>query len=157
VVCVGTLLCYSLSVARVANQKMNNMLKPITAAFLALALLTLAQDTKPEVAQAVRGAVKLQDQMRDPDSFVVEKVFTMTNKATVVITCFEYRARNGFGGMDRDAALYTEYQGKPHVDTRGLYTESGRCPVTKRYPFVDITKEFKAAREAASGAVRPTK
>jgi hypothetical protein len=111
---------------------------------LLLTLLAEAQSVKPEVAQAVRGSVLLRDQMRDPDSFVIEKVFTMTNKKGVEITCFEYRSRNGFGGMNRDTALYTEYKGKPHIDMSGL---GGSCAVTKNHPYVDITKEFHEAEK----------
>jgi hypothetical protein len=110
-----------------------------------VSLLTLlAQSTKPEVAQAVRGSVLLRDQMRDPDSFVIEKVFTMTNKKGVDITCFEYRSRNGYGGMNRERVLYTEYKGKPHVDMSGL---GGSCAVTKDHPYVEITKEFHEAEK----------
>lgn len=103
-----------------------------------------AQSVKPEVAQAVRGSVLLRDQMRDPDRFVIEKVFTMANKKGVDITCFEYRSRNGYGGMNRESALYTEYKGKPHVDTSGL---GGSCAVTKDHPYVEITKEFHEAEK----------
>lgn len=112
---------------------------------LLFTLIAGAQSIKPEVAQAVRGSAALRDQMRDPDSFVIEKVFTMTNKKGVDITCFEYRSKNGFGGMNRETALYTEYKGKPHVDMSGL----GRsCAVTKDHPYVDITKEFHEAEKA---------
>ena len=112
---------------------------------LLLTLLVEAQSVRPEVAQAVRGSLVLRDQMRDPDSFVIEKVFTMTNKKGVAITCFEYRSRNGYGGMNRESALYTEYKGKPHVDTSGI---GGSCAVTKDHPYVEITKEFHEAEKA---------
>jgi hypothetical protein len=93
-----------------------------------LTLLAEAQSIQPEVAQAVRGSVLLRNQMRNPDSFVIERVFTLKNKKGAEITCFEYRSRNGFGGMDRVTALYT---GKPHVDMGGL---GGSCVVTKNHP-----------------------
>jgi hypothetical protein len=113
---------------------------------IVILLVTLleAQSVKPEVMQAVRGSVLLRDQMRDPDSFVIEKVFTMTNQKGVDITCFEYRSRNGFGGMNRESALYTEYKGKPHVDMTG---RGGSCAVTKNHPYVEITKEFQEAEK----------
>ena len=41
---------------------------------------------------------RLQDKLRDPDSLIVEKILT-TRDAKIV--CVWYRARNGFGGMDR--------------------------------------------------------
>jgi hypothetical protein len=111
---------------------------------LLLSLVAYAQSAKPEVAQAVRGSVLLRDQMRDPDSFVIEKVFTMTNKKGVDITCFEYRSKNGYGGMSRESALYTEYKGKPRIDTSGI---DGSCAVTKDHPYVEITKEFHDAEK----------
>jgi hypothetical protein len=119
--------------------KMKNSIAIVT---LLLTLLAEAQSVNPEVAQAVRGSVLLRDQMRDPDSFVIEKVFTLKNKKGVEITCFEYRSKNGFGGMNRDTALYMEYKGKPHVDMSGL---GGSWAVTKNHPYVDITKEFREA------------
>ena len=99
---------------------------------------------KPEVDQAVRGATMLKNRMRDPDSFTIERVFSLTDKHGDFVTCLEYHARNGFGGMDRNAAHYTEHKGKPHVDMNGS-TGYGWCAVTKYYPYVDITKEFNDA------------
>ena len=126
-------------------------MKLVTSLLLsALALQSASTPTKPEIAQAVRGAAALQDAMRDPDSFLIEKVFTLTNKKGVEITCFEYRSRNGFGGMNRDMALYTEYKGKPHVDLSGLYGHS--CTATKSNPYVDITNEFRDAEKAEKQA-----
>lgn len=115
----------------------------------ALALQSASAPPNLKVAQAVRGAVALQDAMRDPDSFVIERVFTFTNKAGVEFTCFEYRSRNGFGGMNRETALYSEYKGKPHLDMSGF---SGTCAVTKQHPYVDITKEFREAEKAENKA-----
>ncbi len=119
-------------------------MKSSIAGIVLLTLLADAQSVRPEVAQAVRGSAVLHDQMRDPDSFVIEKVFTMTNQKGVDITCFEYRSRNGFGGMNRESALYTEYKGKPHVDMSGL---GGSCAVTKNHSYVEITKEFREAEK----------
>lgn len=46
--------------------------------------------------RAVRGAKALRDSMRDPDSFKLSEALIMPD-GTI---CYEYRARNGFGGMN---------------------------------------------------------
>lgn len=46
----------------------------------------------------------LKSSMRDPDSFVVEKML-INDVATVA--CVAYRSKNGFGGMNRDSAVIT--------------------------------------------------
>lgn len=45
----------------------------------------------------------LKEQMRDPDSFKVESI-RVNEEATVA--CIEYRAKNGFGGINREFAVY---------------------------------------------------
>jgi hypothetical protein len=50
--------------------------------------------------QAAKGALALQAGMRDPDSFQLVTVADMQNGAL----CYEYRERNGFGGMDAGRA-----------------------------------------------------
>lgn len=117
----------------------------------ALAFQSTSTPTEPEVAQALRGAVALQDTMRDPDSLVIEKVFILTNKKGVQITCYEYRARNRFGGMNRDAAAYTEYKGKAKVDINYGALRGPKC-VNKEHPYADITAEFKEAEKAEKQA-----
>ena len=124
-------------------------MKVITLLLLsALALQSASTPTKPEVAQALRGAVALQDTMRDPDSFVIEKVFILTNKKGYQSTCYEYRSRNGFGGMNRDAATYTEYKGKAKVSPNSLWGPKCTDIEKGRLPFVDITSEFQEAGKA---------
>jgi len=56
----------------------------------------------------VAGAKTLKRNMRDPDSFKLESVIKMTSGAI----CYEYRAKNGFGGYNREAAVY-----QPKSDT----------------------------------------
>ncbi|GJH22774.1 hypothetical protein CBA19CS22_39550 [Caballeronia novacaledonica] len=51
-----------------------------------------------------RGADAIRDGMRDPDSFKLEAA--AKNKKTGMI-CYQFRARNGFGGMNRDASMYS--------------------------------------------------
>lgn len=50
---------------------------------------------------AAVAAKALHDAMRNPDSFVLEKALVMDSGAV----CIEYRAQNGFGGMNRASAV----------------------------------------------------
>lgn len=47
-------------------------------------------------------ALTLKQNMRNPDSFVLESALLMSGKGSV---CYTYRAQNGFGGMDRGRAV----------------------------------------------------
>lgn len=48
-------------------------------------------------------AASIKKTMRDPDSLVWESI-RANDDASVI--CVEYRARNGFGGMNREFAVY---------------------------------------------------
>ncbi|WP_254616486.1 hypothetical protein [Burkholderia metallica] len=48
--------------------------------------------------------------LRDPDSFKLQSVFIPDNDK-VVVSCVEYFARNGFGGMNREYAVGTSTHG----------------------------------------------
>lgn len=48
-------------------------------------------------------AASLKKSLRDPESLVLESV-RANDDATII--CIEYRARNGFGGMNRELAIY---------------------------------------------------
>lgn len=50
-----------------------------------------------DVTRAIRKS------MRDPDSTVFE---TVGVSADATVACVQYRSRNGFGGMNREAAIY---------------------------------------------------
>jgi hypothetical protein len=96
--------------------------------------LALAQKPLSDDTVVAAGYVRqLRNQMRDPDSFVLEKVFThiippltkeqtkrMGKKEAAKWTatrvgstqfCFEYRGRNGFGGMNREVASTADIEG----------------------------------------------
>jgi hypothetical protein len=49
------------------------------------------------IARAQAGAVMLKRAMRDPDSFKLAQALVINGTGAV---CYEYRARNGFGGMN---------------------------------------------------------
>jgi hypothetical protein len=77
---------------------------------LALGATNSVAQTDDVVNQAVEGVNRLQEAMRDPDSFALDRV-TMTppNKKGKSNVCFVYRARNGFGGMNRGEAAYGQH------------------------------------------------
>ena len=52
---------------------------------------------------AARGAEALKESMRNPDSFKLSSAFFMPNNAV----CYQYRAQNGFGGMNVEEAVLT--------------------------------------------------
>jgi hypothetical protein len=65
----------------------------------------MASDRKindDRLRMAVVGALRLKEGMRDPDSFVLEDVVA---SADGTHACYDYRARNGFGGMNREHAF----------------------------------------------------
>lgn len=69
-----------------------------------------AEKTKKEAEDkqfyAAAGLSKtIKDAARDPDSLVIEKV--RINDDTTVV-CAQYRARNGFGGMNREVVVITQ-------------------------------------------------
>lgn len=53
----------------------------------------------------VMAATVVKNSMRDPDSLVWENILA-NDEATVI--CMEYRARNGFGGMNREFVVMTQ-------------------------------------------------
>jgi hypothetical protein len=69
----------------------------------------IAVDTKEDALfkqrseAAVTDAVSLKQSLRDPDSLIFEKILANDDGSTVCIT---YRARNGFGGMNREHAVF---------------------------------------------------
>ena len=65
-----------------------------------------SEQDKKSVARweiALGGAVTLRKSMRDPDSFKVSSALEMEDGAV----CYQYRARNGFGGMNVAQAVFT--------------------------------------------------
>jgi len=62
-----------------------------------------AAKQKDEAAfeRAVAGAKQLRESMRNPDSFKLTQTLIMDNGAV----CYEYRAQNGFGGLNVGKAV----------------------------------------------------
>lgn len=56
------------------------------------------------LTRAVAGAMTLKKAMRNPDSFKLASVY-LTQNGTA---CYEYRAQNGFGGMNFERAVLSK-------------------------------------------------
>lgn len=69
-------------------------------------------------------AAVLKQSARDPDSLVIESM-SANDDGTVV--CSEYRARNGFGGMNRGYAM--ALNGKVTLDNAGLWNKHCTKPL----------------------------
>jgi hypothetical protein len=65
-----------------------------------------AQDKRAEMAAVAVASLK--NALRDPDSFKLERAFTTMDAK---YACILYRARNGFGGMNREHVVFTEAGG----------------------------------------------
>lgn len=61
-----------------------------------------AQNKRAEMAGIALAS--LQAAVRDPDSFKLERAFTTMDAK---YACIRYRARNGFGGMNREHVVFT--------------------------------------------------
>jgi hypothetical protein len=66
--------------------------------------IALGANKKPDpVVIAATMQLELRDAMRNPDSFKIEQILAMPNGAT----CYQYRAENGFGGVNRERAVFS--------------------------------------------------
>jgi len=72
-------------------------------AFLLIACFAVAEDAS--LARAVDGAKLLHSTMRDPDSFKIGKVWLMTGHKSDEAVCYQYYAKNGFGGVNASRAV----------------------------------------------------
>lgn len=64
-----------------------------------------ADEQNQRIARAQLGANALKTAMRNPDSFKLEQALLVGQTGAI---CYEYRAQNGFGGMNRDQAVLTK-------------------------------------------------
>lgn len=88
-----------------------------------------------EILRAVRGAKTLRNMMRDPDSFVLESASLVLGKNGYDV-CYEYRSRNGYGGMNRAQANLTT---KDEVRTGDNAWMMSPCGHHKGVTLPDIT------------------
>lgn len=90
----------------------------------------IAADTAKEKAltrreNAANGVARaLKDSMRDPDSLKIDSMRVSDDSKTV---CVEYRAKNGFGGYNRELVTYLDGKGKKGVD---IWNKNCLTPLT---------------------------
>lgn len=67
-----------------------------------------AKKANPDEMSPLVVGMSLKAAARDPDSLVIDEAWANSSKTFV---CVEYRARNGFGGMNREHAVFTKLGG----------------------------------------------
>jgi len=131
-------------------------------AFLLIACFAVAEDAS--LARAVDGAKLLHSTMRDPDSFKIGKVWLMSGLKTGEAVCYQYYARNGFGGMNASRAVFsvqskkgykmlTENASDDYAQAMfGAFfnEECGEKALKHNAVLKDVTEEVKAALASAS-------
>lgn len=146
-------------------------LPPVNLIVLALvfAVQTFAADKPPDpdVIRAVKDAKILRSVMRNPDSFVLERVFMPVGDKTGGL-CFDYRSQNGYGGMSHGVALF----GKAQTVTLPSNGDAPNLSFTPDDPYLlershdvcegvsvmrDLTKETLAALEAENAESKSEK
>lgn len=117
--------------------------------------VTLAQPkqatpSKPDKAtvdsayqNALVGAMSLKARARDPTRFVLEEALVMDDS---LATCYQFRAANGFGGMNRGQAVLT-------LDRKQFRTNDDPG-FTNLYNRICAGKPGKPATAAINGMLR---
>jgi hypothetical protein len=93
-----------------------------------------------EIDRAVAGVKTLHNMARDPDSFVLEYVGLVLGRNGYDV-CYRYRARNGYGGMNREEANLTT---KNEVRTGDNAWLMSPCGHHKGMEIPDITELVRA-------------
>ena len=136
---------------------------------LVFAVQTFAADKPPDpdVIRAVKDVRILRNVMRNPDTFVLERVFTPVGDKTGGL-CFDYRSQNGYGGMSHGVALF----GKGHPVTLPSAEDAPAITFTTDDPYLpershdvcegvnvmrDLTNETLAALEAENAESKSEK
>lgn len=83
--------------------------------------------------KALLGASSIKKAMRDPDSLSFESVFITDNKDV----CYDYRARNGFGGMNKEYAVLTN-KNNFYSNNADIYNK--KCTKVKGYEITAFVK-----------------
>lgn len=86
-------------------------MKKFALALVISATLCAAQKPVNEeaTAKAIEGARLLHSSMRDPDSFKIGRVFAMKSDKYGYAICYDFYARNGFGGMNHNNAVFSPH------------------------------------------------
>ena len=129
----------------------HTLLLSIVLALLMTGVLALGQAYKVDIETAKQEAASLREQMRDPDSFVVERVIYTVHKNKEEY-CFFYRSKNGFGGMNRASTFY-QIEHKKNGEIKrdwddNRYGREFNCGYVRKRedPGADITQEFNRAQ-----------
>ena len=70
--------------------------------------------------RALRGATILKKSARDPESFVLIRALAIDSKPSV---CYDYRARNGFGGYSTEKAVQASKNGAIKTSSEDGFTQ----------------------------------
>ena len=111
--------------------------------------------------KAIEGAKLLHSAARDPDSFKIGRAWIMRSEKYGDAICYDYYARNGFGGMNHSGADYAPHTKKDVVNGKYIldaeadqsFEFASRCGerAIKHDAFLkDVTKEVKQALTAAA-------
>jgi hypothetical protein len=128
---------------------------------LLFASFAFAED--PSIARAIEGAQLLHSAMRDPDSFKIGKIWIMRNDKLGDSACYQFHARNGFGGMNASHGVFTVKNKRalehsnykmtiddPTDDARPNPMFEDRCLVSKHNSIVkDVTGDIQNALASA--------
>ena len=127
---------------------------------LVFAACAFGENADPATDRAIEGAKILHSSMRDPDSFKIGRVWIIQSVkySDAAWICYEYYARNGFGGMNFNRAVYGPHskkdlaQRKYVMDVGDSDHESYRLEGCEKQPDgkhtilrADVTKEVKQA------------
>lgn len=104
-----------------------------------------------EVAMAVHAVKVLHDNAKDPDSLVVEKIYA-NSKSDKPQLCIRYRARNGYGGYEKEMAKYKGDKLEPDV-LGGCFNIERKWDWATKKGWSDITDQY--VKAAAAPAEKP--
>jgi len=107
---------------------------------LMFSALAFSQD-QADIQRAITYAKVLQSSMRDPDSFVLEAVYLKPNKKVEPNICYQYRAKNAYGGYASGLQILTAGKHPRWLDAgpSGASWNDVYCrPADK---LIDITKQ----------------
>jgi hypothetical protein len=107
-----------------------------------------------EAIQAASYVSQVRNQMRDPDSFVLERVTTRSNKDGYSNVCVYFRSKNGFGGYEggvyaflssnkgvRMVDVSIDYAPFTHEPLNQRLSEQRYCWSNRHFKQLDITRE----------------
>lgn len=85
---------------------------------LAALLLSIAVEGRLQQKATTKIVYALDQDLREPESLRDLRICEVTENDEGWITTISYRARNGFGGFDRQVAFAKDYGGGVEIDSR---------------------------------------